>query len=95
MTSPATALALSDSGETYTVTATGTGIVCTCPARVLCCHGAAALVAWAATYAPADDPVPWITDEPSVEAEQRRVEQVASFYEQQAALWGPHYRTYR
>lgn len=90
VTSPSTALCLSDSGETYTCTATTVGVRCTCPARAAGCHVVAALCAWAAVYQPARD-LPWMA-EPDVFAEERRSEMAASFYEQQQALWGPAWR---
>jgi hypothetical protein len=49
------------------------------------------LVAWAAVYSPARDPVPWNTG-PDVFADERREAMAASFHEQQRALWGVKWR---
>lgn len=47
ITTPSTALVLSDSGATYLVTATVTGLRCNCAAKIRCCHIAAASAKWA------------------------------------------------
>jgi hypothetical protein len=47
ITSPSTALVLSDSGQTYLVTATVVGFRCNCAAKIRCCHIAAAAAKWA------------------------------------------------